>query len=191
MFLHRTNDLTFRHSNFKRNEEHITFETILNEIKNTFVDCKINTGTEYKVDDTFRKGQQDWSYNYCANFDLDFVNNIHRSYPKWVICPSRFLLLKYDIGGFFKKHCDHCQGIRESNGKKFKHVATILIIPPMFLHEHTGGELNLFLDNKTETISATNEWTIIIFKLGIVHEVLPLTSGIRYVFKGEIYERVE
>lgn len=190
MILNRVKDLTFRHQQFKKHEEHLTFETILNEINDTFVDCKINTGQEYIIDKNFRIGQQDWGYNYCANFDSEFVDYVHIQYPNWVLYPIKFCLLKYDIGGFFKPHCDHNQGIRESNGKKFKHVATILIIPPIHLHNHTGGELKLFLENNTEIITATDDWTILIFKLGIIHEVLPLLSGVRYVFKAEVYEKM-
>ncbi len=190
MILYTINNLTFRHATLKKNEEHISFEDVFNELKNNFVECKINTGTNYIIDKSFRKGKQEWSYNYCANFSEDIVKQIHVLHPNWVIHPVRFSLLSYNIGDFFRPHCDHNQGIRESNNKKFKHVSTILIIPPKYLHEHEGGELKLYLENDITTVKATDNWTILIFELGIVHEVTELKSGQRYVFKGEIYERL-
>lgn len=191
MILHKVNNLTFRRAMFKKNEEHISFENVVNQLKNDFVECKINNGTDYVIDKSFRKGKQEWSYGYCANFDNKIVEQIHMLHPNWIIHPVRFSLLSYEIGDFFKPHCDHNQGVRESNGKKFKHVATILILPPMYLHEHEGGELILYLNNNIKTIKATNNWTILIFELGIVHAVTELKSGHRYVFKGEIYERID
>ena len=204
MFSYLSDQLTLRHSNFKLFEEQLSFDDILNELSSEFEDCKINTGTEYVMDETFRKGKQNWNNNICFNFDSIMVNKIHEQYPNWKIQIIKFHLLKYDIGGFFLPHVDHYQGKCKRGEKLFNHVATILVLPPIHFHPHSGAELKIYLNknkNKTttdttdttdttETIIATDKWTIIIFKLGITHEVLKLTSGTRYVFKGVVYEQI-
>lgn len=190
MFLFSQKNLTFRHQIYKPNEESITFDQVIDEVQNKFVDCKVNRDNKYELDDTFRKCKQDWGYDYCVNFDKLMVQQVHAQYPNWVIHPIRFFLLKYENGGFFKPHIDHSQGLRTSNDKTFRHVATILVIPPLELHPHDGGELILYLDDKNQTIKADENWNIVIFKLGIVHEVLELLNGIRYVFKGQVYEKI-
>lgn len=192
MFIYKSKNLSLRHSILKLNEECLTFNDVLSEVSNEFVDCKINDNGNYYIDETYRKSKQNWGNSFCFNFEKSMIQQIHLLYPNWKIQVIKFNLLKYDIGNFFKKHIDHYFGNFELNGKKFNHIGTILVLPPMYLHTHTGGDLVLFINESDVKIikSDTDEWTIIIFLLNTPHEVLELLSGIRYVFKGHVFEEI-
>lgn len=83
-------------------------------------------------------------------------------------------LLKYEKGDFFKEHQD-------SKYNEY-HIGTILIYPPKKESNYEGGEL--YLPKENITIKAfDNEWSIVILHINTLHEVKPITSGIRYVFK--------
>ena len=97
-------------------------------------------------------------------------------------------ILKYEKGDFFKKHKD---GVSQK-----EHVSTILAIPPKSICEHSGGELVIYKDDNTGDIECEihadqNEWTIVCMNVNISHEVKPVLSGIRYVFKNKIIVNTE
>lgn len=83
-----------------------------------------------------------------------------------------FSFLKYEKGCFTLKHTDRIGDY------------TCLIFPAGY--KSTGGELVIYKDGK-EIVNFKHyniEYdTIVIFPVGLEHEVLPVTSGERYVFK--------
>jgi hypothetical protein len=102
-------------------------------------------------------------------------------------------LLRYKAGG-------QSQSIMHRDKQcSNSHVATYLLFPPAVLcRNFTGGNLIVYEQlsrDKSETIvnkivyetSKFDTWTEIYLKLGTLHEVSPLTSGARFVFKGEIH----
>lgn len=192
MFLTKIKNLTFRRSNC---DEVLTFDQVLEKASSEYIDCKINTGKEYIIDKSYRVGKQTWGHSFQVNFSKEYIDEIHNieGCKNWKLMPIRFDLLCYEKSGFFKKHNDYYTGTFEFNNKKFNHVATMVIYPPKILNEHEGGELLVYLKDKVEIVKSSDngEWTILIMKLGIEHEVLEMLSGIRYVLKGPVFERID
>ena len=94
---------------------------------------------------------------------------------------GRCKVIQYLEGGFFKKHQD-------SIGSKY-HFATVLVLIPARLSPHTGGTLRIWDENEqihefnTETMNLV---TVVAFHPSLLHEVLPITSGKRVVFKYDL-----
>lgn len=177
--------------------ERIPFEEVLEDCQNNSSTCKINTGVEYVVDESYRKSEQTFLHKYRINFPKEVLNRIHavEGWENWKIMPIIFELLIYKTMGFFKKHHDHYSGKFQLNGFTFNHVATILVYPPKEYNNHEGGELVVYNDDNTSIkkiirSNDSNQWKIVIMKLGIEHEVYEMLSGVRYVFKGQIYEKI-
>jgi len=83
-------------------------------------------------------------------------------------------LLKYEEGDFFKEH----QDTRYNKN----HIGTILIYPPKKLFNYEGGEL--YLPKENVLIEAfENNWSMVLLHINTLHEVKPIISGTRYVFK--------
>lgn len=81
--------------------------------------------------------------------------------------------LKYDKGCFAAAHVDRLGEY------------TCLVFPKQ-VAKSTGGELNLHVDVRSTVTFVPHTYTIdtmIIFPANMEHEVLPVTSGERYVFK--------
>lgn len=102
---------------------------------------------------------------------------------------TTFELLRYSEGGFFLKHNDR---LKISNfGRSRTHTHIALIYPPSYISEYTGGDLILYDHDGavTHTIvpSAFTNWTCVIFEQTTSHEITPVTSGKRFVFKGAIF----
>lgn len=86
-------------------------------------------------------------------------------------------VLKYLPGCFFKLHTDTRKGLN--------HHLTVLILP---VKNYEGGELILHTNDGTVNITAgPSEWTLVMFRPDVPHEVTPVTSGVRYVFKTDFY----
>lgn len=101
------------------------------------------------------------------------LENTHKYKSLWKV-------LKYTKESFFTLHRD-----------KFDHlndIATIVIIPPKSVCDYTGGELNLYINSKDfKTVIADDvDWTYCIFDYNVYHEVMPILSGERIVFKNNI-----
>ena len=96
------------------------------------------------------------------------------------------ICVKYLEGGFFKKHQDSI--------KNQHHFATILVLIPTRLSPHTGGTLRVWDENdklhefSTETM---DDVTVVMFHPSLMHEVLPVTSGTRVVFKYDYHYNKE
>jgi hypothetical protein len=88
-------------------------------------------------------------------------------------------LLKYREGGHFVRHTDFkCDPL---------HVATYLLFPPG--NGFVGGDLLVWKDGKKSTYrtSEFKSWQEIVINLGTEHQVTPVKSGVRFVFKGELH----
>lgn len=93
------------------------------------------------------------------------------------------LVLKYIKGNGFPKH-SHLKITDE-------HIGDLIIFPPISIlpESFTGGDLIVYHDTGLEIIRTDNltEWKVVFLKLGIPHEVTPITHGIRYAFKYDIF----
>ena len=93
----------------------------------------------------------------------------------------KFKLIKYEKGDFFEMH-------KDSHG-----THTCLIFCPS---EFKGGDLILKKNDlwelrfKPDTLPVTKDgepcYTVLIFSTDFLHEVTPITEGVRYVLKGVI-----
>lgn len=95
------------------------------------------------------------------------------------VLEEKWDLLIYESGGFFSKHTD---------SKKFdNHYGTILLLPPKSLNNYKGGELILF-DGSVEHIIEPNpvKWKLVGFPVNVYHELRPVISGRRLVFKNKL-----
>jgi predicted 2-oxoglutarate/Fe(II)-dependent dioxygenase YbiX len=95
-------------------------------------------------------------------------------------------LLKYEVGDFFSRHID--TRLSES------HLFTCLLFVPQTDHPFVGG--NLVFSDEKRTFSALvepskfTEPTMVIFSVNLYHEVTPIESGTRYVFKNSLVAAV-
>lgn len=92
-----------------------------------------------------------------------------------------FRLHCYTVDGKFAPHTD---------GKKnVGHFATLLIFPPATYSPFTGGDLVFYPDNGKTIVmkpSKFTDWTAVVFKIDLEHEVRSVVSGKRYVFKTQL-----
>jgi len=77
--------------------------------------------------------------------------------------------------------------MHEDKETRHRHTYTACIYPPQ---DVVGGELVVFDNNKK--ILATyqmpkDNWLIIVMPIYLKHKSKPVTSGIKYLFKGEGY----
>jgi len=97
----------------------------------------------------------------------------------------RWEAVRYLSGGFFARHID---GQENSS-----HYGTAIILPPTHYNiikgelttepVYTGGEL--VLDN-TEITADESEWKIVLFTIDTPHELKPVLSGERIIFKSKL-----
>lgn len=121
---------------------------------------------------------------------LDFYNKNNIQYKKDSDkVYDDFSLLKYESGDFFKYHLDTNLTDYSTD---YTHEYTCLIFCPY--DKYTGGELifshpNKLYETKFNPSIITNDmnWIAIIFSIDMAHEVLPIISGIRYVFKKHLF----
>ena len=104
-----------------------------------------------------------------------------------------FSLLKYETGDFFLNHCDTDLSNALDN---LIHQYTCLIFCPYGEdgEDLEGGELILkhpdrLYDIKVDSSVKTNnnQFVMVIFSIDMYHEVLPIISGSRYVFKKPLF----
>lgn len=107
-----------------------------------------------------------------------------------VFCNREWRLLKYPAGGFFAPHTDSISGP--------EHIATMIFIPPLSYSAHTGGTLRIYpsegaipaegvIPSPPTEINAHPEMgTLVVLPLGRMHEVTPVTSGVRYALTSPL-----
>jgi hypothetical protein len=85
-------------------------------------------------------------------------------------------LLAYEEGGFFNKHKDR---------KRFEaHKYTALLYIPS---NYTGGEITFYDKPQVQyVLNDIDRPYLLIFDINMPHESLPVTSGIKYVFKTAV-----
>jgi PKHD-type hydroxylase len=82
-------------------------------------------------------------------------------------------IVKYEIGEYFKKH--------EDRGETHPHRYKTLIIQLSADGDYDGGKLVLYDNKKIKPIDSTIGNTVI-FDSNILHEVTPVTNGVRHTF---------
>ncbi len=100
------------------------------------------------------------------------VSILKKYLPEGTYCDEPYLI-KYEVGGCFPIHKD--LKIMDN------HIGAIILYPPC---EFEGGELVIYTDPKIviKNNSNTKEWILCMISILDEHEVLPITSGIRYCF---------
>jgi len=95
-------------------------------------------------------------------------------------CKGKFM--KYEVG-------DHFDTFHYDTFINYKQKGTVLIFPPNTINKFTGGELVFKDDSNQELIIKPADftvWTAVIFGK-ILHKCTPITSGVRYVLKYNLY----
>ena len=130
----------------------------------------------------------------CVNHTFIFIDNLPEdlllklnTYKPDKCEDLNWMVIKYDAGSVLPIHKD-IQILDH-------HSAALLVYPPasMLPIPLVGGDLLVY--DCDHTVSATiipstvADWTRILIPLGIEHEVTPIISGNRYVFKAEIYDQ--
>jgi hypothetical protein len=101
---------------------------------------------------------------------------------------SNMKLIRYQEG-------DHFDTFHYDTFKAYKNasmIGTALIFPPNTINQFTGGELVFKVDEDDQELTYTvnpasfTQWTLVTFGK-LLHKANPITSGIRYVIKGEIW----
>lgn len=97
----------------------------------------------------------------------------------------RWEAIQYLSGGFFARHTDG----QEDNS----HYGTAIILPPTHYNVlkgeltaepvYTGGELIL---DDTEVTADESKWKIVLFTIDTPHELKPVLSGERIIFKSKL-----
>jgi len=82
-------------------------------------------------------------------------------------------IVKYQVGEYFKKHIDW--------GSDYPYRYKTLIIQLSTHDDYGGGKLVLYENKKIKPIDTTIGNTLI-FDSNILHEVTPVTMGVRYAF---------
>jgi hypothetical protein len=125
--------------------------------------------------DTIEMGNTYYTYSGYFSDDADMAYT------------TTFELLKYSEGGFFLKHVDRLQ---KKLNDRIIHTHVVLIYPPSHISSYTGGNIIFYDTNgNAHTIrpSEFTGWTCVMFERTVPHEITPVTSGARYVFKGPLY----
>ena len=105
-----------------------------------------------------------------------------REFVKWFPENHAYMIISYDVGGFFVPHND--------NKLHKLHYGTLLIFPPATGGlAHSGGELIITKEDGTQFVfdsSKNTQWTFVAFHQHLLHECKPVTSGHRVVIKTEL-----
>jgi predicted 2-oxoglutarate/Fe(II)-dependent dioxygenase YbiX len=109
---------------------------------------------------------------------------------------TTFELIKYEAGGVFQKHTDTFRGGNHKD-EPYLHTHMILLYPPGTVTTYTGGDLIIYGGCGCEcgcengemriTSDTLDNWTFVIFSQQTAHEVTPVISGERFVFKAALY----
>lgn len=112
-------------------------------------------------------------------FEYKYVFTEDGDYIRWEA-------IRYQTDGFFARHID--------GQKDPSHYGTAIILPPtnynLFKMEltsepaYTGGELVI---EDTAITADESKWKIVIFTIDTPHELKPVLSGERIIFKTEMY----
>lgn len=147
-----------------------------NQIRNSF---KGNNKVEITFDYNERKNNiklnklfPEFQFKFKYDFDID------GDYIKWEA-------IRYIVDGFFIKHIDG----KEGNN----HYGTAIMLPPINYNliteeltsepVYTGGELVI---NDTVIVADKNEWKLIVFTIDTPHELKPVLTGERIIFKTKL-----
>lgn len=137
----------------------------------------LHVNGKIEVNEKYRKSKE-FNNIFVQRFDMkwyDFLrnNNLDVYNQSWT-------MLQYEKGSFFSKHTDR-------NG-----VCTALFFPYCEQNKKCeGGELIIYDKQNKKEIYEINKFDcnkIIIFDANTEHEVLPLISGVRYVFRTYLYK---
>ena len=117
------------------------------------------------------------------NIENIVMENLEEQIIKWER-KSKYMILEYKEGDYFKEHCDQ--------KKSKRHYGTLLIFPPATESlSHTGGELVIEDGNWDVIVPSSNnkKWKFVVFPTGLKHACLEIKSGRRIVIKTELFEK--
>ena len=173
--------LTYKCSlNQKGRRRYGTLEELLSTQKGVISTVGMSDGSRELNTDV----RNSFHYTSFVEFDLETDSviynliNLNRQ-AEWFSL-SKYDIIEYKTGGFFKEHQDR--------QIKARHYGTLLIFPPAVGDfAHTGGELILDRGKFQFDSSKNMEWTFIAFQTNIFHECKEVLSGRRIVLKTELY----
>lgn len=96
------------------------------------------------------------------------------AFPKTIPKPT---LSKYEPGMHYGPHLDEALLQTKPRAMRSDLSCTVFISGP---EDYEGGELELWLGNERPRIKAA-AGSAVIYSSGLIHQVLPVTSGVRYV----------
>ena len=122
-----------------------------------------------------------------SNLNDDHSLSVYIGDIKWFpdldprINTDELLCLRYKKGMGFGKH-SHIKIMDD-------HFGDLIIFPPSHFSQFKGGDLIIYHEDHTEIIQTDNlnEWKVVELKLYVPHEVTPITKGVRYSFKMDLY----
>jgi hypothetical protein len=129
----------------------------------------------------------DYEYNIIHKIESDLLKSFDISKNLKFVNFGYLSLIKYEVNDHFDSfHYDTFTN---------KCIGTILIFPPNTINRFEGGDL-IFKDEdedeNSEIIiepSKFTEWTIVAFGKQL-HKCTKVTSGVRYVFKANLYSKI-
>jgi predicted 2-oxoglutarate/Fe(II)-dependent dioxygenase YbiX len=158
-----------------RIEEKILFtkdecNIILNSVDNNYTNSQTIDSTGVSKENNYRTSTQN-----KIKIEGELKNLLLNKLSHFGVSdfPTFGNIVKYKVGEYFKKH--------EDRGDNYPHRYKTLIIQLSADDDYDGGKLVLYDNKKIKPIDSTIGNTLI-FNSNILHEVTPVTNGVRYTF---------
>jgi Rps23 Pro-64 3,4-dihydroxylase Tpa1-like proline 4-hydroxylase len=155
------NNIIIKESVHKQN-----IEAILEKCTD-WIQCDLGINDSRNIDLSLRNSLKcviNWN-NYINISELNFTD----------VYLTRFEILKYTVGSFFKEHTD--------NSSDKNSLGVLLYIVPS--DDLEGGELII-----NEQINSFKTPHFVYIPIGVPHEVLVIKKGIRIVFKAYVNKKI-
>lgn len=125
--------------------------------------------------------------------DHGVASYCHYDWESYTNYKTKFELIKYEVGGLFNKHRDKLEGQLTDRDI---HTHMCLLYPPAYFSPFEGGDIVFYLKNnlgvESEQVikpSEFTQWTFLIFEQQTMHKVMPVTKGVRYVYKAPLFKK--
>lgn len=148
---------------------------------------KVGSGADQKIDKSIRISDVSWikanlqDQQWIFRSVVDIVNEVNEMYFKYDIVKIENLqFATYDAKekGMYKKHIDLFHSNENFYSRKLSFSLQL-----SDEDSYEGGELNLYYEEKPKTMSK-KRGSILIFPSYTLHEVTPVTKGIRHSLVG-------
>tara|TARA_Y100001970_G_C14104397_1_gene787275 strand:+ start:244 stop:885 length:642 start_codon:yes stop_codon:yes gene_type:complete len=160
------------------------------EIENSFLYLDLTkpiTEIDFYNDKNYKQSEVGYLHNTDTDIDLRIrqslthVETVHIHFTIFDIC-QKWTNIKYLPGHFFKRHVD--RPVSDDRAQE-----TALLLLPKKVSSYEGGELIVYndFDEQVKEITADEDnYLLVIFNSRLFHEVKPVISGVRTVYKTTI-----